>query len=113
MLSDIVYATALPVEMSGLFAVWNWSVRGRSLHWLLIGAGLLIALVSTLVLTTPKLPGRMYLGFAGMYVFSGLAWAWWADGLHPTDWRLGEIWGAILAVALFILANSSGYPVAH
>ena len=108
MLNTIVYAAALPLEMGGLFAIWNWSTRRRSLDWLFGGAGSLIGLLLALVLTTPPLPGRMYLGLAGMYVFSGLMWAWWMDGLHPADWRLGEVGAAVFATAMFAIANANG-----
>lgn len=108
MMTGILYAAALPLELCGLFAVWNWSIRQRSPGWLFVGGGLLIGLVLALVLTEPRLPSRMYLGFAGMYVFSGLMWAWWVDHLHPADWRLGEVSLAVLAVAMFAIANSAG-----
>lgn len=108
MLTTIVYAAALPLEMCGLFAIWNWSVRNRSMGWLLAGAGLLISLLLSLFLTTPPLPARMYLRFAGIYVSSGLMWAWWVEGLQPGDWRLAEVGLAVVAIAMFAIANSSG-----
>lgn len=107
MLTAIVYEAALPLERGGRFAIWNWSIRRRSPIWLLAGAVSLISLL-TMVPTIPPLLGRMYLGFAGIYVFSGLMWAWWVDGLHPADWGLGEVGAAFLATAKLAMANSTG-----
>lgn len=107
MLTTIAYSAILPLEMGGLFALWNWSRRQRSPLWLLGGLGLLTSLLLALALL-PPLPARMYLGYAGMYVFSGLMWAWWIDGLVPADWKPSEFGVAVIAVAFFAIANSCG-----
>ena len=103
MLTGLLFAAALSLELCGLFAIWNWSRRSRPLAWLLGGYGILVALTVLLGLVGNPSPTRVYVGFAGMYLFSGLAWAWFIDGLAPSDWSLPEVIVALLAVAMFVM----------
>lgn len=106
MLSGLFNATALPLELCALFAVWNWSRRERSAFWM-IGGGVLLTCTATLaILVNRPFPAHVHLGFAGMYIFSGLAWAWVVDGLAPQDWKMGEAMMAFIATGMFALANS-------
>jgi len=108
MLMVIGYPLVLLLELCGLFAVWNWSIKRRSPGWLVAGAGLLIGLLLTLVLLAPHLSVGLYLGFAGMYVLSGLMWGWWMDDLHSADWEPGECGLAGLAAVMFAVAIVDG-----
>lgn len=95
------------MEMAALFAIWNWSRRARSFAWTLLGIAILLSLAVPLVVTPNPLGGRIYAALLGMYLFSGLMWAWWLEGLKPSEWRLGEFLVALSAVGLFGLANST------
>ena len=97
---------ALVLEVCGIFAVWNWSRRHRSIWWLVVGLALVLIVMSLIVMSAHDLPKQAYAGFFGMYLFAALAWAWWLEGLSPIDWKAGEIATAVLAVALFSIANS-------
>lgn len=106
MLTFLLYAAALPLEFCALFSVWNWSRRRRSPLWLVGSGVIIISLVALLMLVDQPFSSRLYLGFAGMYVFSRLAWEWIVNGSAPEDWKFGKATMAFLAVGMFALANS-------
>ena len=106
MIEAMLYTIALLLELCGLFAVWTWSRRNGSVAWLMLGFVIILLVISSVVMFDPRVPKRAYAGFFGMYLFSALAWAWWSDGLKPVDWTGVEIAVAIVAVALFAVANA-------
>lgn len=106
MLAGWLYAAALPVEIVGLFAVWNWSRRSTPPGWLLGGVGMLALMAGALCAVPNPFSDRFYVAFVGIYLFSRLTWAWWFEDRHPAVWKLGEISRAMLAAAIFSFANS-------
>jgi len=101
----LIITMALPAELFALFAIWNWRIRGRPIGWLVVGCLTLICLAGMTTLLPTSFISRIYLGFAGMYLLSALLWTWWADGVSPTQWKLGEIGVAALTLAIFACAN--------
>lgn len=97
----MLYAEALavlpPMEAAGLFAIWNWSRRGRTILWLLIGLALIGVASFCGALSSPS--GGTWLLFTGIYLATGLAWAWSVEALAPSQWRFGEWFVAGVAVA--------------
>lgn len=105
-MEQLALALALPLEMAGLFAVWNWSRRWRALAWAVLGAAILLCLVGLLVaMPHNPLGNRLYAALLGTYLFSGLMWAWWFEGLKPDEWKVGEVFVALAVVGLFSFAN--------
>ena len=103
----IALALALPIVMAGLFATWNWTRRSRHVGWAVLGVSILGCLALLLVTTLGRASDhRLYAAILAMYLFSGLMWAWWFEGLKPGEWDLGEVSIAIAAVGLFSLANT-------
>jgi small multidrug resistance family-3 protein len=92
----LLFPLALVLEVCGIFAVWNWSRRLRSIWWLVVGLALVLIVMSLIVMSAHDLPKQAYPGFFGMYLFAALAWAWWFEGLSPIDWKAGEV-----AIAVF------------
>lgn len=101
-----MFPLGLVFEVCGLFAVWNWSRRHRSIRWLVLGIALVLIVITSIAMSAYDLPTQAYAGFFGMYLFAALAWAWWLEGLNPIDWKAGEVAIAVFAVALFSIANS-------
>jgi small multidrug resistance family-3 protein len=105
-MEQLALALALPLEMAGLFAIWNWSRKSRAFGWVVLGATLLMCLVGGIVaMPHNPLGNRLYAALFGMYLFSGLMWAWWFEGLKPDDWKVGEVSVALAAAGLFSFAN--------
>lgn len=105
-MEQLTLALALPLGMGGLFAVWNWSRRLHAFAWAVLGAALLLCLVGDLMaMPHNPLGNRLYAALFGMYLFSGLMWAWWFEGLTPNDWKAGEVSVAFAAAGLFSFAN--------
>lgn len=101
-----VLALALPFEMAGLFAIWNWARRFRAFGWVVLGAALLMCLAGFLAMLAPDpAEPRLYLALFATYLLSGLIWAWWVEGLKPRNWQPGEFFIALAAAVLFSLAS--------
>jgi drug/metabolite transporter superfamily protein YnfA len=105
-MNPILLVFALPIELLALFAIWSWSQRGRPAGWLILGCVMLSCVAGLAMMLPASLAARLCLGLAGMYLFSALAWAWWAAGTRPTDWKSADVGRACLATALFALANA-------
>ena len=105
-----LHATAMLAELCGLFAVWNWSCRSAGAGWLLSGGAILVLLFATAFLL-PDIGGpRLFLAFAGMYVVSGLLWAWRFTHLHPADWNGVEVIVGLLAAVTIGAASAPVQP---
>lgn len=104
-IASIILVAAFPLELLALFAIWNWRLRGRSFGWLIAGCVALPSLAVLPILLPTAQTRNIYLGFAGMYLFSGLAWAWWVEGLEPREWSSGEVSVTLMATALFAMAS--------
>ena len=107
MSNGIVAAFALVAELPMLLLIWNWSVQ-RKMYLALLGASALIFIpVLASLFFKEHLPAPAYLGFGGMYIFAGLVWRWWKDGVAPERWGASELILAVIATAMFSLASRS------
>ncbi|CAM7828627.1 YnfA family protein [Atlantibacter hermannii] len=98
----LFFATAL-AEIVGCFLPWLWLRRGAS-AWLLLPAGLSLALFVWLLTLHPAASGRVYAAYGGVYVMTALLWLRVVDGikLSLSDW-LGA--GIALCGMLIIVAG--------
>ncbi|WP_312773438.1 YnfA family protein [Atlantibacter hermannii] len=82
----LFFATAL-AEIVGCFLPWLWLRRGAS-AWLLLPAGLSLALFVWLLTLHPAASGRVYAAYGGVYVMTALLWLRVVDGikLSISDW---------------------------
>ncbi|WP_312979370.1 YnfA family protein [Atlantibacter sp.] len=98
----LFFATAL-AEIIGCFLPWLWLRRGAS-AWLLVPAGLSLAVFVWLLTLHPAASGRVYAAYGGVYVMTALLWLRVVDGvkLSVYDW-LGA--GIALCGMLIIVAG--------
>ncbi|MDA3131194.1 MULTISPECIES: YnfA family protein [Atlantibacter] len=98
----LFFATAL-AEIIGCFLPWLWLRRGASI-WLLLPAGLSLAVFVWLLTLHPAASGRVYAAYGGVYVMTALLWLRVVDGvkLSVYDW-LGA--GIALCGMLIIVAG--------
>ena len=98
----LFFATAL-CEIIGCFLRWLWLKRNASI-WLLLPAGISLALFVWLLTLHPAASGRVYAAYGGVYVFTALMWLRVVDGVKLTlyDWT-----GALIALCgmLIIVAG--------
>lgn len=95
------------LEPCALFAVWNWRRRSRSPGWLLIGGTITLEMLATLAMASEPMPARSLLAVGGMYLITALAWSWSVEDLRPTNWTPGEIFIAVLGIAMVLMAGAS------
>ncbi|EOA2353015.1 YnfA family protein [Escherichia coli] len=81
----LFFATAL-CEIIGCFLPWLWLKRNASI-WLLLPAGISLALFVWLLTLHPAASGRVYAAY-GVYVCTALMWLRVVDGVKLTlyDW---------------------------
>lgn len=98
----LFFATAL-AEIIGCFLPWLWLRRAASV-WLLLPAGLSLALFVWLLTLHPAASGRVYAAYGGVYVMTALLWLRVVDGVKLSlyDW-LGA--GIALCGMLIIVAG--------
>lgn len=98
----LFFATAL-CEIIGCFLPWLWLKRNASI-WLLLPAGISLALFDWLITLHPAASGRVYAAYGGVYVCTALMWLRVVDGVKLSlyDWT-----GALIALCgmLIIVAG--------
>ena len=97
----LFFVTAL-CEIIGCFLPWLWLKRGAT-AWLLIPAGMSLALFVWLLTLHPAASGRVYAAYGGVYVVPALLWLRIVDGVKLSlyDWSgaLVALCGMLIIVA--------------
>lgn len=78
-----LYALTALAEILGCYLPYLWLKQGQS-AWLLLPAGLSLALFVWLLTLHPAATGRVYAAYGGVYVSMALIWLWMVDGVRPT-----------------------------
>jgi len=80
-------ATAV-AEIVGCYLPYLWLRKGGS-RWLLLPAGLSLALFAWLLTLHPSMAaGRTYAAYGGVYVATAIAWLWIVERQRPDRWDL-------------------------
>ena len=97
----LFFITAL-CEIIGCFLPWLWLKRGAT-AWLLIPAGVSLALFVWLLTLHPAASGRVYAAYGGVYVVTAQLWLRIVDGVKLSlyDWSgaLVALCGMLIIVA--------------
>lgn len=103
----ILFLVTAVAEIAGCYLPYLWLTQGKS-AWLLIPAGLSLALFAWLLTLHPTAAGRVYAAYGGVYVFVAILWLWGIDGIRPTAWDLagGSIALAGMAIIMFSPRNA-------
>ena len=94
--------TAL-AEIIGCYLPYLWLIQHKS-PWLLIPAGISLALFAWLLTLHPTAAGRVYAAYGGVYVCVAIFWLWSVDGIKPTMWDLVGSAVALLGMAIIIFS---------
>ncbi|MES2878873.1 MAG: YnfA family protein [Pseudomonadota bacterium] len=86
----LLYLLTALAEIVGCYLPWLWLTKGHSI-WLLVPAGLSLALFAWLLTLHDAAAGRVYAAYGGVYIAVALAWLWGVDGVQPTAWDVGGV----------------------
>ncbi len=82
-----LFVVTAVAEIVGCYLPYLWLRKSASV-WLLIPAGISLALFAWLLSLHPTATGRVYAAYGGVYVTVALGWLWLVDGVRPTRWDL-------------------------
>ena len=85
-----LYLVTALAEIVGCYLPYLWLVKGGAI-WLLIPAGVSLALFAWLLTLHDSPAGRVYAAYGGVYIGVALAWLWAAEGIRPTIWDLAGV----------------------
>lgn len=97
--------TAL-AEIVGCYLPYLWLREGKSI-WLLVPAGISLALFAWLLSLHPTAAGRIYAAYGGVYITVALLWLWSVDGIRPSAWDLLGSALALTGMAIIMFAPRS------
>lgn len=98
----LLFALTAVAEIVGCYLPWLVLRQGRS-AWLLLPAGLALALFAWLLTLHPSAAGRTYAAYGGMYIAVALAWLHFVDGLPLSRWDLTGAAVALCGMAIIAL----------
>lgn len=90
-------------EILGCYLPYLWLTQGKS-AWLLLPAGLSLALFAWLLSLHPTAAGRVYAAYGGVYISVAILWLWAVDGIKPSLWDLVGAGVALIGMAIIMFA---------
>lgn len=90
-------------EIIGCYLPYLWLTREKSV-WLLVPAGVSLALFAWLLSLHPTAAGRVYAAYGGVYISVAILWLWAVDGVKPTAWDLAGAAVALAGMAIIMFA---------
>ena len=90
-----LFALTAVAEIIGCYLPWLVVKQDRT-AWLLLPAGISLALFAWLLTLHPAAAGRTYAAYGGMYIAIALLWLRFVDGVWLTRW---DVAGALISLA--------------
>lgn len=81
-------------EIVGCYLPYLWLRQGKSV-WLVLPAGISLAVFAWLLTLHPNAAGRTYAAYGGIYVTTAILWLWLFERQLPDRW---DVFGAALSV---------------
>lgn len=101
-----LYLITALAEIVGCYLPYLCLRQGKSL-WLLLPAGLSLALFAWLLSLHPTAAGRVYAAYGGVYICVAIGWLWAVDGIRPTVWDVAGSLVALLGMAIIMFGPRS------
>lgn len=98
--------TAL-AEIVGCYLPYLWLNQNKSV-WLLVPAGVSLALFAWLLTLHPAAAGRVYAAYGGVYIAVAICWLWAVDGIKPSTWDIVGSAVALCGMAIIMFAPRNG-----
>ena len=99
----LLFLLTAVAEIVGCYLPYLWLTQGES-AWLLVPAGLSLAVFAWLLSLHPAAAGRVYAAYGGVYIFVAILWLWAVDGIRPTAWDLAGSSVALAGMAIIMFA---------
>ncbi|MDO8778079.1 MAG: YnfA family protein [Burkholderiaceae bacterium] len=99
----LLFLVTAVAEIVGCYLPYLWLTQGKS-PWLLIPAGLSLAVFAWLLSLHPAAAGRVYATYGGVYIFVAILWLWFVDGIKPTAWDLLGSFVALAGMTIIMFA---------
>ncbi len=99
----LLFLLTAVAEIVGCYLPYLWLTQGKS-AWLLVPAGLSLAVFAWLLSLHPTAAGRVYAAYGGVYIFVAILWLWAVDGIRPTAWDLAGSSIALAGMAIIMFA---------
>jgi small multidrug resistance family-3 protein len=99
----LLFLLTAVAEIVGCYLPYLCLTQGKS-AWLLIPAGLSLAVFAWLLSLHPTAAGRVYAAYGGVYIFVAILWLWAVDGVRPTAWDLAGSSVALAGMAIIMFA---------
>jgi small multidrug resistance family-3 protein len=99
----LLFAFTAIAEILGCYLPYLWLREGKS-AWLLIPAGISLAVFAWLLTLHPAAAGRVYAAYGGVYIGVAILWLWLVEGIRPTGWDLLGAAVAMLGMAIIMFS---------
>lgn len=99
----LLFLVTAVAEIVGCYLPYLWLTQGKSV-WLLVPAGLSLAVFAWLLSLHPTAAGRVYAAYGGVYIFVAILWLWAVDGVKPTIWDLVGSSIALIGMSIIMFA---------
>ncbi|MBX3618078.1 YnfA family protein [Nitrosomonas sp.] len=99
----LLFLVTAVAEIVGCYLPYLWLTQGKS-AWLLVPAGLSLAVFAWLLSLHPTAAGRVYAAYGGVYIFVAIIWLWAVDGIKPTTWDLVGSSVALVGMSIIMFA---------
>lgn len=94
-----LYVLTALAEIVGCYLPYLSLSRNGSI-WLLLPAGVSLALFAWLLTLHDAAAGRVYAAYGGIYIAVALAWLWGIDGVRPTIWNASGVAVSLAGMSL-------------
>ena len=98
----LFFITAI-AELIGCYLPYLWLKQGKPI-WLLVPAGLSLAVFAWLLSLHPVAAGRVYAAYGGVYIGAAILWLWVVDGIKPTGWDMVGAGVALVGMGIIMFA---------
>ncbi len=95
----LLYLVTALAEIVGCYLPYLWLAK-RGPIWLLIPAGVSLALFAWLLTLHDAAAGRVYAAYGGVYIAVALAWLWAIDGVRPSAWDVAGVTVSLMGMGL-------------
>lgn len=91
-------------EIVGCYLPYLWLKQGGS-AWLLIPAGLSLALFAWLLTLHPTAAGRIYAAYGGVYIGVAVMWLWLVESIKPSITDLVGVLVCFIGMAIIMFGD--------
>jgi small multidrug resistance family-3 protein len=99
----LLFALTAVAEIVGCYLPYLWLKEGKSM-WLLVPAGISLAVFAWLLTLHPAAAGRIYAAYGGVYIGVAIIWLWLVEGIRPTGWDIVGAGVAMLGMAIIMFS---------